>query len=106
MPTRMNVHSKRRAVTYPSAGSSLCRLTTGKITTAVPMFAMMSSNSRSAPKKIRVSSPPLAMYPTGSSSTGWKSNTAGIDVTKVMRYDEGDEVEDAEDTRPLLVREH
>jgi hypothetical protein len=81
----MNEHSNRRAVTYPSASSSLCRLTIGKITTAVPMFAMMSSSSRRAPKKIRLDCPPPAMYPTGSSSTGWKSNSAGIEVTNVMR---------------------
>jgi hypothetical protein len=61
MPTRMNVHSKRRAVTYPSASSSLCRLTTGKITTAVPMLAMMSSSSSNAPKRIRLFCPTPAM---------------------------------------------
>ena len=41
------------------------RPTTGKITTAVPMFAMISGSSSGAPRKIRLSCPVLAMPSTG-----------------------------------------
>jgi hypothetical protein len=44
----------------------------GKRTTAVPIFAMMRSSSKNAPKKMRSSEP--APAPTGSSRTGWKEN--------------------------------
>jgi hypothetical protein len=55
MPTRMKVHSMMRAATYPTARISFSRLRIGNGTTAVPMFAMMSSNSRNAPKEMRLS---------------------------------------------------
>ena len=48
------------------------------------MFAMISRSSRSTPRWIWLSFPPPAMYPAGSSSTGWKSASAGIDVMNVM----------------------
>src|SRR5215218_10928481 len=40
MPKAMKVHSTIRAVTYPRARTSFCRLRMGNSTTAVPMFAM------------------------------------------------------------------
>ena len=61
MPTAMKTDSMTRAVTKPSARLSFSRLRIGNSTTAVPMFAMMRSSSRNAPKVALVSAPAPTM---------------------------------------------
>src|SRR2546423_11376257 len=100
MPTRMNAHSTRRALTYPSASASLCRLTIGKITTAVPMFAMMSSSSSKTPNQIRLFCPGTRDVADGVVEHRLVEQQSGY------RRDERDAVEHAEDTRRFLVRGH
>jgi hypothetical protein len=55
-----------------------------KGTTAVPTFAMMSSSSRVAPMKMRVSPPRAPIMKLGSLRSGSYSSTAGMLVTKVV----------------------
>jgi hypothetical protein len=61
MPKAMKTHSTIRAVTYPRARISFCRLRIGNSTTAVPMLAMMRSTSKNAPKDTLVSAPAPTM---------------------------------------------
>ena len=55
MPATMIVLSTMRTATYPSASPSLCRLTTGKSATAVPIPQIAVKISRNAPNAICVS---------------------------------------------------
>jgi hypothetical protein len=54
-PTMMTAASMTRVVTKPSAATSLCRLTTGNSTTAVPMQARALMTSRKPPQRTAVS---------------------------------------------------
>src|SRR3954452_23955183 len=56
-PSRMPAASRTREVTKPRAADSLCRLATGKSTTAVPTPAMATTTSDSAAHSTPVSLP-------------------------------------------------
>ena len=85
MPTAMKTHSTTRAATKPRARISLTRLTTGYSTTAVPMFAMMRSSSKNAPRTRRCRRQHRRRCSEGHPPQGRREKSWGIEVINVIR---------------------